>query len=98
MKEQEFREELEDILKTLFKEKITDLELMYWLSRSAIEFEKCGQIEECDLVWKYARRFYSIGRVVDDNIFSCTECVHKFGEELNAIPLRNFMIDSSKMG
>lgn len=62
MKEQEFREELEDILKTFFKEKITGLELMYRLSRSAIEFAKRGQIEECDLVWKYARRFYSIGR------------------------------------
>ena len=36
--------------------------------------------------------------VVDDNIFSCMECVHKFGEELNAVSLRNFMIDSSKMG
>lgn len=36
--------------------------------------------------------------VVDDDIFSCMECVQKFGEELNATPLRNFMIDSSKMG
>ena len=46
----------------LFREKITGLELMYRLARPAIEFAKRGQIDECDIVWKYARRFYSIGR------------------------------------
>lgn len=63
MNEKEFCEELEDILRQLFQEKITGLELMYRLARSAIEFAKRGQIDECDTVWKYARRFYSIGRM-----------------------------------
>lgn len=62
MNEKEFVIELEDILVQLFREKITGLELMYRLARSAIEFAKRDQIDECDIVWKYARRFYSIGR------------------------------------
>lgn len=62
MNEKEFVIELEDILRQLFRERITGLELMYRLARSAIEFAKRGQIDECDIVWKYARRFYSIGR------------------------------------
>lgn len=62
MNEKEFTIELEDILRQLFSEKITGLELMYRLARSSIEFAKRGQFDECDIVWKYARRFYSIGR------------------------------------
>ena len=62
MNEKEFVIELEDVLRRLFRERITGLELMYRLARSAIEFAKRGQIDECDIVWKYARRFYSIGR------------------------------------
>lgn len=62
MNEKEFVIELEDILRQLFRERITGLELMYRLARSAIEFAKRGQVDECDIVWKYARRFYSIGR------------------------------------
>lgn len=57
-----FKADIEEILIRLFDEKITGIDLMFRLARSAIEFAKRGDIEHCDQTWHYARRFYSIGR------------------------------------
>lgn len=62
MNREQFKTELEEILIQLFDEHITGLDLMYRLCRSALEFQKRDQRDESDMVWKYARRFYSIGR------------------------------------
>ena len=62
MNMEQFKTELQEILIQLFDEHITGLDLMYRLCRSALEFQKIDQVAESEMVWKYARRFYSIGR------------------------------------
>ena len=62
MTNDEFKTDIEDILKRLLSEKKTVQHIIFTLCRSAMEFARRGEIERMETVWSYASKLNALGR------------------------------------